>query len=31
MGDRDEISGFSEEGQKGDEIISVVVGLMVKD
>lgn len=31
VGDGNEISGFGEEGQKGDEIVSVVVGLVVED
>ncbi len=29
VGDGDEVDGFGEEGEQGDEIVSVVVGLVV--
>lgn len=31
VGDWDEISSFGEEGQEGNEVVSVVVGLVVED
>ena len=31
MGNGDEIDGFGEEGQEGNESVSVVVGLVVED
>ena len=31
VGDWNEISGFGEKGQKGDETVSVIVGLVVED
>ena len=31
MGDGNEIVGFGEERQKGDEIIPVIVGLVIED
>lgn len=31
VGEGDEIGGFGEEGQEGDEVVPVVVGLVVQD
>ena len=31
VGDGDEIGGFGEEGEEGDEVVLVVVGLVVED